>query len=109
MGLFSPFVYKSKAGTKFWLHFKEKGNVKLYYFSKDPAGAMFNVPGGYEVIENETTHLPFLKKKAGGGLFSAGKKKEVTDKAKPDAKQDEVRGADAGGEAKAEQQSPENK
>ena len=64
MGLFGPYVYKTKDGKQFWLHVKAKGKVNLYYFSKDPAGALSSVPHGYEVIHNERTRLPFLKKLA---------------------------------------------
>jgi len=76
MGLFGPFVYKSKNGQKYWLHLKERGKAKLYYFSKDPTGALSSVPKGYEVVENPKTGLPFLKKKTSGGLFSIFKPKQ---------------------------------
>jgi hypothetical protein len=78
MGLFSPYVYKSKSGKKFWLHVKEKGKVKLYYFSKDPAGALNSLPSGFEVVENPKTGMPMLKKKVGGflGILSTSKPEE---------------------------------
>jgi hypothetical protein len=76
MGLFGPFVYKTKGGKKFWLHMKEKGKAKLYYFSKEPAGALNSVPGGFEVVKNPKTGFPFLKKKVGGGIFGAFKSKK---------------------------------
>lgn len=76
MGLFGPFVYKTKKGQKFWLHMKEKGRAKLYYFSKDPTGALNSLPRGYEVVENPKTGLPFLKKKIAGGFFSILKRKQ---------------------------------
>jgi len=75
MGLFSPYVYKNKHGQKFWLHMKERGKVKLYYFSKDPVGALNDLPRGYEVVENPVTGMPFLKKKEGGSLFGLFGKK----------------------------------
>jgi hypothetical protein len=75
MGLFGPFEYKAKSGQKFWLHKKEKGKAKLFYFSKEREGALNGVPGGYEVVENPVTGLPFLKKKATAGLFSLIKTK----------------------------------
>lgn len=75
MGLFGPFVYKAKSGQKYYLHMKMKGKVRLYYFSKDPTGALFSVPTGYEVVENPKTGLPFLRKKIGGGIFSIFKPK----------------------------------
>ena len=63
MGLFGPYVYRTKTGEQFWLHVKEKGKTKLYYFSKDPAGALSSIPKEYEIVKNEKTPLPFLKKK----------------------------------------------
>ena len=65
MGLFSPYVYKSKSGQKF-----------LYYFSKDMANSLNNLPKGFQVIENETTGMPMLRKKAGGLFSMIGKKSE---------------------------------
>lgn len=76
MGLLSPYVYKTKDGKKFWLHTKAKGKVTLYYFSKDPVGALFNIPRGFDVVENTRTGFPFLKKSAGGGIFGAFKRSE---------------------------------
>ncbi|MEM5853614.1 MAG: hypothetical protein QXG39_00725 [Candidatus Aenigmatarchaeota archaeon] len=64
MGLFGPFVYKSKkTGEKFWLHMMVKGKARIYYFSKDPTNALFDLPPGYEVVENPKTGMPFLRKK----------------------------------------------
>jgi hypothetical protein len=83
MGLFGPSVYKTKDGKKFWLHMKQMGKVTLYFFSKDPANAI-SMPRGYEVVENQKTSLPFLKKKE-GGLF--GKKKEVKTEKKAETPQ----------------------
>jgi hypothetical protein len=54
---------------------KERGKVKLYYFSKDPVGALNDLPRGYEVVENPVTGMPFLKKKEGGSLFGLFGKK----------------------------------
>jgi hypothetical protein len=79
MGLFGPFVYKSKKGIKWWLHMKQQGKRKLYFFSKNPIDALPALPQGYEVVENERTGLPMLRKKVGGilgGLGRVGKKKE---------------------------------
>ncbi len=76
MGLFSSFTYKSKkTGKQWWLHLKQKGKARLYYFSKDAAGALFSMPPGFEVTENTTTGMPFLRKKAGGSLFGGKPKK----------------------------------
>jgi hypothetical protein len=76
MGLFGPFVYKSKNGQKFWLHMKVRGNSKIFYFSKDPSGAIFTLPHGYEVVENPKTGMPFLRKKTSSSFFSFLKPKE---------------------------------
>ncbi len=80
MGLFGPYVYKTKKGEKYWLHVKEKGKAKIYYFSKDPSGALFSLPAGYEVVENPKTGLPFLRKKTGGFTFLKLKKEKETEK-----------------------------
>jgi hypothetical protein len=77
MGLFGPFVHKSKTGQKFYLHVKEKGRARLYYFSKDSVGALNGLPPGFEVIENPRTGFPFLKRKTGGGLFGLFKPKQT--------------------------------
>jgi hypothetical protein len=91
MGLLSAYVYKTRDGKKFWLHMKRKGKVTLYYFSKDPNGALFNIPKGYEVTKNPRVDLPMLKKNAGGmfgGLLKKAKpneKQAATQEAKPSA------------------------
>ena len=77
MGLFGPFKYKTKKGEEFFLHVKERGKGRLFYFSKEPAGALKNLPAGYEVFENPNSTLPFLKKKTGGGMFSLFKSKKT--------------------------------
>ena len=72
MGLFGTYVFKSKVKNKnFWLHMRIKGKSRIYYFSKDPKGAIGSLPGGYTVYEDPKSGLPFLKKKGG-----KGKKKE---------------------------------
>ncbi len=53
------FSYKNKRGITFWLH--QRG--RLFFFSRDPEGAVDLPPGKWEVIENERTGLPMLKKK----------------------------------------------
>ena len=70
MGLIEPYTYKTRDGKKFWLHMKKRGKATLYYFSKDPVGALFNIPKGYEVTKNPRQQLPMLKKKT-GSLFSS--------------------------------------
>jgi len=79
MGLFGPYTYKAKNGKKYYLHMKTRGRAVIYYFSTDPTDALWDLPPGYEVVENPKTGLPFLKKKeiGGLGLFGLfGKKKE---------------------------------
>jgi len=88
MGLFTPFIYKSKkTGKSFWLHAKQKGKKVLYYFSMDPTGALNSLPSGFEVAENPVTGMPYLKKKSGGSLFSLfGKPKTKTEEKKEEGK-----------------------
>lgn len=63
MGFFSPFEFKTKKGTKYWLHMKDRGKTRIYYFSKDQVGAMMSIPPGYESFESERTGMPMLRKK----------------------------------------------
>jgi hypothetical protein len=74
MGLFSPYVYKRKDGTKFYLHMKIRRGVTLYYFSKEAKDALYTLPPGHQVVENPRTGMPYLKTVQGGG-FSLKKKK----------------------------------
>ena len=62
MPLFGPYIYKNKKGEKYYIHFKDVGKVKLYFFSKEPVDAISSVPKGYEAFENENTGLPLLRK-----------------------------------------------
>ncbi|MBV9464352.1 MAG: hypothetical protein JO317_09005 [Verrucomicrobiae bacterium] len=61
-------VVSKKSGKTFYLHSREtnlpNGKVrKLFFFSGTQGeGALDNLPEGYEVIENEKTGLPMLKK-----------------------------------------------
>jgi hypothetical protein len=80
MGLISAYNYKTKDGKKFWLHMKKRGKATLYFFSKDPVGALFNIPKGYEVVKSPNIDLPMLKKKA-GGMFDIFKKVKPAEKA----------------------------
>jgi len=86
MGWFSPYVYKSKSGQKFWLHIKEKGKSRLYYFSKDMSGALNNLPKGFAVVENKRTGMPMLKKKEGGLLSIFGSKTKKPEEKKKEKK-----------------------
>ncbi|MFH1473648.1 MAG: hypothetical protein ABIE55_02020 [Candidatus Aenigmatarchaeota archaeon] len=83
MGFFSTFIFKNKNGKKFWLHVKIKGKSRIYYFSKDPTGAVRDIPKGYEAIEGPKTGLPFLRKKSGGFLGGFGGKGKVKKDEKP--------------------------
>lgn len=68
MGLLGPFSYTNEEGETFWLHKSEKGDRTLYYFSKNPEGALPSKPSGYVVEENPNSHMPYLKEGAGGVL-----------------------------------------
>jgi hypothetical protein len=63
-------VVSKKSGKTYFLHSRNqklKGGqqVVLYYFAGEPgAGAMEELPTGYEVSENTKTGLPLLKKSA---------------------------------------------
>jgi hypothetical protein len=83
MGLFGPFIFKNKKGKKFWLHMKIRGKSKLYYFSKDPKGAINSIPKGFEAFEDKKTGLPFLRRKTGGFFSGFGKKSKVKKDEKP--------------------------
>jgi len=86
MGLLSPYNYKTKDGKRFWLHVKRRGKTLLYYFSKDPAGAVFNIPRGYKVVRAVNKDLPMLKK-GGGGLFGGAFKKSKPNENKESTQQ----------------------
>lgn len=90
MGLFGPYVYKSKKGVKWWLHMKQRGKRKLYYFTKSPIDALGSLPMGFEVIESPRTGLPMLKRKQGGlfaGLVGGGKKPQSPPKQTEEAEE----------------------
>ncbi len=82
MGLFGPYIYTNKKGKKFWLHMRKKGKSTIYFFSKDPRGAINSLPRGFTVVENPKTGLPFVKRKTGGllgGLFKKVTEKKLTE------------------------------
>ena len=62
-------VKSKKSGKMYYLHSKEvvlAGNRKqlIYYFSgTEEKNALGALPAGYEVMENERTGLPMLRKK----------------------------------------------
>jgi hypothetical protein len=61
----------------------KRGKVTLYFFSKDPRGAINSLPRGFTVIENPKTGMPLVKKKTGGilgGLFKKIPEKKISDK-----------------------------
>ena len=67
---FGFYVYKSKKTRQEWyLHVSTNKNRTLYYFSKDSANALPALPAGMEVIENEKTGLPMLRKKKNPGIM----------------------------------------
>jgi hypothetical protein len=65
MGIFGTYTYKTKEKVKWYLHVKENKKVKFYYFSKDAVNALPGLPRGMEVMMNERTGLPLLRKKGG--------------------------------------------
>lgn len=62
------YSHTNSRGTTYFLHSKEvtlKGGRKqvIYYFAKEAkAGAIDSLPAGYQVVENQRTGLPILKK-----------------------------------------------
>ncbi len=62
-------VKSKKSGKTYFLHTKEVVLVggrkqKIFYFAGEASSnALDTLPEGYEVIENERTGLPMLKKK----------------------------------------------
>lgn len=63
-------VKSKKSGKDYFLHVRETkrkdGNItRLYYFAGEvkKEGSVDDLPDGYQVVENERTGLPFLKKK----------------------------------------------
>ncbi|MEM5802231.1 MAG: hypothetical protein QXQ18_02495 [Candidatus Aenigmatarchaeota archaeon] len=53
------YSYTNSKGQTYWLHTK---GGKLFYFSKDPEGAI-DLPEGFVVVENPKTGLPMIRKK----------------------------------------------
>ncbi len=75
MGLFGPFVYENRKKEKYWLHSKQRGKITLYFFSKNPIGALPSIPKGFEVVENKRSGMPYLRRKK-SGFFLFGKREE---------------------------------
>lgn len=67
------FAFTNKKGQEYFLHEKKvslRGNNReqtIYFFAREvkPAGALDQVPEGFEVKETERTGLPVLSKKKG--------------------------------------------
>jgi len=70
MGIFGPYSYENEDGETFWLHKDEEGDRTMYYFSKNPEGALPSRPRGYKVVENENSGMPYLTHGTGGMLGS---------------------------------------
>lgn len=62
MGILGPYSYENEEGKKFWLHKDKQGDRTIYYFSKNPDGALSSKPRGYTAAENPNSHMPYLKK-----------------------------------------------
>jgi hypothetical protein len=59
------FEYTNSKGQKYYLHKREgRGGATLFFFSKDPTGAMDSLPENMTVFENPRTSLPMVKKKS---------------------------------------------
>lgn len=62
-------IKSKKSGKTYYLHTKDvklaaNRTQKIYYFAGEAgAGSLDALPAGYEVIENERTGLPMLRKK----------------------------------------------
>ena len=64
-----PYSHKNSKGQTYYLHGKEvtlQGGRKqrIHYFAREPKeGEVLDaVPAGHEVVENDRTGLPFLKR-----------------------------------------------
>jgi hypothetical protein len=64
-----PYSHKNSKGQTYYLHGKEvtlQGGRKqrIHYFAREPkeGEALDAVPAGHEVVENDRTGLPFLKR-----------------------------------------------
>jgi len=53
------YEHTNSKGVKYYLH----SRGKLNFFSKKPEGGVDMPPGSWEVVENQRTGLPMLKKK----------------------------------------------
>lgn len=56
------YSHTNSRGQTYYLHTREgKGGARLYFFSKDPSGAI-DLPPGFQIVENPRTGLPLVKK-----------------------------------------------
>lgn len=65
------FSHTNSRGQEYFLHSKDvtlKGGrvQRIYFFAREvkPEGALDEVPAGMQIVENERTGLPILKKAA---------------------------------------------
>jgi hypothetical protein len=52
------FEYTNSKGIKYYLYQKSR----LFFFSKNPEGALYNLPTGFQIKENPKTGISILKK-----------------------------------------------
>jgi hypothetical protein len=86
MGFFGPYEYKNSKGQKFYLHVKERGRIRVFYFSKESFEAISFMPSGFSVVENKKTGMPYLKK-GGSGLMDMLLSSPPSGKSNPGKKQ----------------------
>jgi hypothetical protein len=53
------YEHTNSKGKKYYLH----GKGRLFYFAGTQRDNAIDLPEGYDVVENQTTGLPMLKKK----------------------------------------------
>ena len=62
------YQYQNSKGVTYYLHARQagkNGTGKIYFFAKEiKDGAVDALPEGFEVVENEKTGLPILKRSA---------------------------------------------
>jgi hypothetical protein len=58
-GVLMPYSHTNSRGQTYYLHTR---GGRLFFFSKDPAGAI-DLPEKFNVVENPRTGLPMVKKK----------------------------------------------
>lgn len=64
------YQYKNKKGQIYYLHSRDvklRGSGKdqtIYFFAKNQgSGVMDSIPSGFEIVENQKTGLPILRRK----------------------------------------------